>query len=110
MTSAAPTPGPDSRIGKYEPLAAWLASQTADEVQTTFAAIEELVGPLPRYARTHTSFWSGSSTGSPANSQKKTWESVGFTVKSHDLAGEAVTFRRLPGAGELGEGGARYGF
>jgi hypothetical protein len=110
MSSAACAPGPDTPIGKYSPLANWLASQAADEVHTTFAAIEDLVGPLPRCARSHSAFWSGSSARSPAHFQKKTWELAGFTVKSHDLANEAVEFRRLTGAAELGEEGARYGF
>ena len=110
MSVPASTPGSDAPIGKYKPLADWLASQATDEVHAPFDAIEELVGPLPREARTQTSFWSGSSIGSPAHSRKKTWEAAGFTVKSCDLEGEAVTFRRLPGASELGDEGARYGF
>jgi hypothetical protein len=80
--------------GKYQPLAVWLKNQAADEVPTTFAFIETLIGPLPDSARQYSTFWTGRAATSPTHVWKRAWEAASYHVASVSLREGTVTFRR----------------
>ena len=88
-------PQPTPRVSKYQPLADYLAAQSADEVTLSFAQIEALIGtalPPSAHARawwksspvvyTHVRVW-----------RQAGWEVTAFTSRDDD---RWVTFRRRP--------------
>jgi hypothetical protein len=75
--------------GKYGPLRDYLAGLHSDDVQMSFAQIEQLVGPLPRSARAHRAWWSNGST-----IEARAWQDAGWRVHSVDQAADRVTFAR----------------
>jgi CBS domain-containing protein len=77
---------------RYTPLAAHLLAQTADQVELTFAQVEEIIGgQLPAYARKHPSFWANDSVG---HVQSRQWLEVGWRMLRLNLGEEKVTFYR----------------
>lgn len=82
-------------MGKYEPLAERLRHHPQDEWTASFADIEAVLGfSLPASARTYREWWANQR--GEGHSQKKGWQDAGWQVRKVDLAGEEVTFRRLP--------------
>jgi hypothetical protein len=79
-------------MGKYEPLRKCLADQVPQigELAMTFTEIERLVGPLPRSARSHQSWWSN---GSETRTHTRAWRQAGWRVQA-DQAKQRVVFTR----------------
>jgi hypothetical protein len=94
-------------MGKYEPLAARLSSDSAGEWSATFSQVEQVLGfPLPPSARNHREWWSNQAGA--GHSQAKGWQNAGWQVWKVDLAEERVIFRRRPPQVEA-SGSARRG-
>ena len=80
-------------MSKYEPLAAFLRGQRANEVSLTFADIERIVGAkLPPKAQHHRAWWSNNPNN---NVMTKVWLAAGFRSEQVDLEGRRLTFRRV---------------
>ena len=80
-------------MGKYEPLAQFLAASDGEEAPLTFAEVEKTLGaPLPPSAFQYREWWANENS----HSQSKAWMKAGWQVWSVDLGGERVTFRRMP--------------
>ncbi|KAA1426896.1 DUF7662 domain-containing protein [Nocardioides antri] len=77
--------------GKYERLAAHLATLPADQVsvELTFAEVDRLVGGLPPSARTVRQWWANSSHG-----QALAWREAGWHVDTVKFADRRVRFVR----------------
>ena len=77
---------------RYAPLAAHLQAQTGDQVELTFARIEDIIsGQLPATARKHPSWWANDSVG---HVQSRQWLQVGWRMFRVNLGDEKVTFYR----------------
>ena len=76
---------------KYEPLATYLATVSADEITMRFAEVEAIVGKLPRSAYDYRQWWENSTSQVEA---KDGWLAAGWKVASVDQANGNVTFRR----------------
>ena len=82
-------------MGKYEPLARYLATLKGDSWTATFAEVESKLGfTLPRSAYEYPAWWSNQK-GS-GHSQKEGWQSVGWETGELDLGAQTVRFARLP--------------
>lgn len=78
-------------MGKYEPLAQFLAALEGEEVPLAFSQVEKTIGkPLPPSAFQYREWWANENS----HSQSKAWMKVGWHVWSVDLGGERVIFRR----------------
>lgn len=83
----------DRRMGKYDPLAAYLSRQSEAEVRLTFRDIERIVaGFLPKAAR-EASWWHDGAGPAADAPQRRAWTSVRFRPEV-DLKGEWVRFVR----------------
>lgn len=85
-------------MGRYDPLRDFLAGQPADlrELTVSFKDIENLVGRLPRPARSRPAWWASSD----AHDVGQAWRDAGWQVASADEGGERVVFARsgsIPG-------------
>jgi hypothetical protein len=91
-------------VGKYDPLRDHLAARASDmdELTMSFAQIEELVGKLPRSARTHRAWWSNTSD---ARAETRAWRSAGWRVRSADQTTERVVFARNRADGTAADAG-----
>lgn len=79
-------------MGKYDPLAVYLAKSDARRISLTFKEIEALLGgPLPASAYMHAAWWSN--TGG-SHIQAQAWLAQGFRTEQVDLAGETLVFER----------------
>lgn len=77
---------------RYAPLAAHLLSQASDQVELTFARIEDIIrGQLPATARKHPSWWANDSVG---HVQSRQWLEVGWRMLRVNIGEEKVTFYR----------------
>lgn len=100
----------ERHVGKYRALWAWLAAQQRDSIDTSFAAIEEIIGmPLPASSRNHAAHWS-SYEGSAV---VRAIHDAGFKATRVNLTAESLTFVRSdssrPGAvAEPVAGGTRF--
>jgi hypothetical protein len=84
-------------MGKYEPLPQFLDAQAATTLRMTFRQIERVLGfKLPNSAYRHEAWWSNNEAG---HSHARTWLSSGWQTQDVDLAGRAVTFRRVGSSG-----------
>ena len=83
-------------MGKYDPLRNFLASQPADQRELTmsFSDIENLVGRLPRYARSRPAWWANSGVSDAGQA----WREAGWQVESTDQRAELVVFARAGNA------------
>lgn len=79
-------------MGKYDPLRYFLASQPADrrELTMSFSDIENLVGRLPRYARSRQAWWANSDASDAGLALRE----AGWQVASADQPAEQVVFAR----------------
>lgn len=79
-------------MGKYDPLARFLATQDADDLPMTFREIEGVLGfKLPNSSRTHRAWWSNNPTN---NVMTNAWLSAGYETAKVDLATERLLFHR----------------
>ncbi|OCW58130.1 DUF7662 domain-containing protein [Hoeflea olei] len=91
-------------MGKYEPLREFLASQTRDQIQMSFAEIEAVLGePLPASKR-FPAWWSNNTMN---NVMTKEWLAAGFQSEQVDIAGEKLTFRRIKSKSKAEESPSR---
>ncbi|CAB4775779.1 unannotated protein [freshwater metagenome] len=79
-------------MAKYDPLRDHLKNSATGTVTLSFARIDELVGGLPRSARTHRAWWSNHEG---RHVQAQAWLAAGRTVTSVDLVREQVAFQRM---------------
>lgn len=78
--------------GKYRALWKWLQTQTADQVDLTFAEIEGIIGfDLPGSSREHMPPWYGYKGSAVA----RAIIDAGFKAKNVDLHRETVTLARV---------------
>lgn len=79
-------------MAKYDPLTAWLAKQPTHvvHVECSFHALDDLVGGLPRSARTHRPWWGNDRT----HPQAGAWMDAGFHVAEVNVSAGQVAFRR----------------
>lgn len=85
-------------MGKYEPLAYYLADLPRDRWLATFSEIERVLKfELPPSARRHDAWWSNSRKGN--HSQAKAWIDAGWYIVSVDRRNEKVVLARAPSAG-----------
>ncbi len=77
---------------KYYPLQEYLRQSGVDEIDLTFAQVEQILGvSLPVTARVQRAWWSNRSAGAV---QAKAWMLAGYHAEGVDMANEQVTFRR----------------
>ena len=90
---AKPPPVRTPRVGKYQPLAAFLESREAP-FTATFAEIEGALGfELPKSATGHSAWWANTD----ATSQGRLWRSLGLAARRPHLEDRTVNFERLSG-------------
>jgi hypothetical protein len=77
-------------MAKYDRLSGWLAAQPGDYVECSFSALHDLVGGLPRSARSHRPWWGNDRR----HVQAQAWLAAGFHVAEVNIAAERVAFRR----------------
>ena len=81
------------RVGKYQPLAAFLQSKEAP-FTATFDEIEGALGfELPKSATGHSAWWANTD----ANSQGRLWKSLGLATRRPQLEDRTVNFVRISG-------------
>jgi len=79
-------------LGKYDLLADFLNSQTADHVQLSFRRIENIIGDrLPASARKYPAWWANDRTHIHA----RVWLEAGWQTESVNLGREDISFRRM---------------
>ena len=89
---AAPTgPGRRRAVGKYGPLAAYLAAQPTDTVRLTFEEIEAMLGERLPPSAWSTRWWADAPAG---HSHAQAWMSAGWRVVAVERRPRAVTFER----------------
>ena len=83
------------RPHKYQPLADYLAAQSADEVTLSFAEITALVGALPIPGAYRRSWWMSNGV---IRRVAQRWRTAGWdvTLVTHRDRDWWVTFRRRP--------------
>jgi len=80
-------------MGKYEPLAQFLASRNEDSWTASFEQVAATLGfPLPKSAREHRAWWSNQQ-GS-GHSQKEGWQAAGWETREVDMHRGVVRFER----------------
>ena len=79
-------------MAKYDPLRDHLKNAATGPVTLSFARIDEIVGGLPRSARTHRAWWSNHEG---RHVQARAWLAAGRTVTSVDLVREQVAFSSM---------------
>lgn len=79
-------------MGKYEPLGAYLASQSRTHIPMSFDEIEAIIGEKLPASKQYPAWWSNSPTN---NVMTKEWLSAGYQTESVDIAGEKLVFRRV---------------
>ncbi len=79
-------------MSRYDPLRDYLAALPVDrrDLTMSFGEIEDLVGQLPRLARSRPSWWANTD----ATAEAQAWQEAGWLVQSADLAAAQVTFAR----------------
>jgi len=79
-------------MGKYEPLAQYLAERGDDSWEARFSDIERVLGfPLPRSAREYPAWWANQDG---SHSQTKGWRDAGWETSNVDLPARRVRFVR----------------
>ena len=80
-------------MGRYEPLARFLADKDEPRWQASFADVEKVLGfPLPKSARRYPAWWANQNNG--GHSQTAGWQGAGWRTRNVDLAEERVDFER----------------
>lgn len=79
-------------MGKYQPLAAFLAQARGPEAPMTFAEIERVIGhPLPA-SKKYPAWWSNNPSN---NVMTRAWLAAGYQTERVDIAGQRLVFRRV---------------
>ncbi len=80
-------------MSKYEPLGAFLARNSANEVAMQFSEIERVIGAqLPPVAFKHRAWWSNN----PSNSViTHAWLKAGYKTERVDMSAQRLVFRRV---------------
>ncbi len=92
-TEAEEVPSTIGYKGKYREVSAWLARQSGDRFDVTFAQVEEILGfPLPPSARKHNAYWSG---GQPGSTVGNAIRDAGWRAFNLNLAAERVTLEKV---------------
>lgn len=79
-------------MGKYDPLARFLADRRTTEVPMSFKEIEQVLGaPLPPSKR-YPAWWSNNPSN---NVMTKAWLQAGFQTERVDIGSERLVFRRV---------------
>jgi hypothetical protein len=88
-------------MGRYEPLTRHLKTLPDDSWNTSFAAIERIIGrSLPRSAYEYRPWWANQRSGN--HTQSRAWQEAGWEVRDIDLAHRTARFVRTgrrPAAG-----------
>lgn len=85
-------------MGKYEPLARFLASRKDDSWSASFDEISQVLGfPLPQSAGIHRAWWSNQRNR--GHSQAEGWQAAGWQTGTVDLPGRTVRFIRSRAVG-----------
>lgn len=91
-------------MGKYEPLAQFLASRNEGSWTASFDQIESRLGfALPRSAHEHRAWWANQQ--GPGHSQKEAWQAAGWETREVDLQRGVVRFERVEAPSSSGGGG-----
>ena len=81
------------RRGKYAALFHHLDKMTASEWNTTFSALEKILGfDLPKSARLYRPWWANDAKS--GHSQSMAWDVAGWKTANVDLNAETLTFLR----------------
>ena len=81
-------------MGKYEPLAQFLASRNEDTWTATFDEVAAKLGfPLPKSAHEYRAWWANQE--GPGHSQKEGWQSAGWETREVDMRRRVVRFERI---------------
>jgi hypothetical protein len=87
-------------MGKYRPLAQFLAGFKQDSWDASFEEIERILGfSLPPSAREHRAWWANQFRGN--HSQAQGWNSVGWQTREIDQRRGRVRFEKTEGAGTI---------
>lgn len=78
-------------MGKYQPLTAFLAGASADEVPMTFSEIECVLGTSLPASKQYPAWWSNNPSN---NVMTRAWLAAGFRTERVDTASERLVFRR----------------
>lgn len=81
-------------MGKYLPLAEYLARQEQDSILMDFSTIDELVGGLPASARKHPAWW-GNSQKEDSHTWAHLWLKAGWRCAHFDLVKQVARFERI---------------
>ena len=80
-------------MGKYEPLASYLAELKENSWEASFGEIERILGfDLPISAHDHRAWWANNRKGN--HSQTTGWLSAGWETRDVDQAAKRVRFER----------------
>lgn len=92
-------------MGKYEPLARYLANLKVDCWNARFAEVENVLGfALPDSASKYRAWWANQSGAN--HSQTEGWASAGWETKEVDFVRKLVRFERSKSMKPLGAKGA----
>lgn len=79
-------------MSKYDVLASYLKSRSAQTVPMTFSEVEKVLGfKLPASAFEYPAWWSNEPMG---HVQARAWMNVGFATEAVDIVSKKVVFRR----------------
>src|SRR3984957_7374867 len=93
------------KMGKYEPLGAFLRGQHTQEVPLTFNESEKITGvKVPPKAQHHRAWWSNNASN---NVMTKVWLQAGYESARVDMSARKLVFPRVPKAGEASGGLAK---
>ncbi|HWB54594.1 MAG TPA: HNH endonuclease [Tepidisphaeraceae bacterium] len=83
-------------MSKYTKLAEYLRHNSKDQVRLAFADIERILGAtLPPSAYKYKQWWQNSRSDD-SHVQAREWQDAGWEKEDVNLAGQRVTFRRVP--------------
>lgn len=81
-------------MGKYLPLAEYLARQEQHSISMDFSTIDQLVGGLPASARKHPAWWGNSQT-EDSHTWAHLWLKAGWRCAHFDLVKQVARFERI---------------
>jgi hypothetical protein len=88
-------------MGKYAPLKTFLMEQGREQIQMTFAQIEDLLQLQLPASKRYPAWWSNNPSN---NTMTREWLEAGYETESVDIAGERLVFRRVGRSSHLPAG------
>lgn len=82
----------ERKMGKYQPLNAFLTGRADAAIPMTFGQIEQVLGFRLPPSKKQRAWWSNNPTN---NVMTKEWLDAGYETESVDVIGEKLVFRRL---------------